>query len=117
MESENNRKREPLPGGIFDDFGAIRDPPKRSKIDQNGRGTLIHSVLVMVCVGFLDLDPILIDFDLIWTPSWTHFGSILDQILTYGAKGPAECAQRLNKQSNAWRVCILCILSVGRTLT
>ena len=74
MESENDREREPLPGCIFDDFGAIWDPPKRPKIDKNGRGTLIHSVFVLVCVGFLDLDPILIDFDPIWTPVWTHFG-------------------------------------------
>ena len=36
MESKNDREREPLPGGIFDDFGAIWDPPKRPKIDQNG---------------------------------------------------------------------------------
>ena len=70
MESENDREREPLRGCIFDDFGAIWDPPKRSKIDKNGRVTLTHSVLVLVCVGFLDLDPILIDFDLIWIPIW-----------------------------------------------
>ena len=52
MESENDRERESLPGGFLDDFGAIWDPPKRPKIDKNGRGTLIHSVFVMVCVGF-----------------------------------------------------------------
>ena len=33
-------QREPLPESIFDDFGAIWDPQKRPKIDQNGRGTL-----------------------------------------------------------------------------
>ena len=77
MESKNDRKRELLPEWIFNDFGPIWDPPKRPKIDQNGWGTLGHSVFVLVCVGFLDLDPILIDFDPIWTPLWTHFASNL----------------------------------------
>ena len=34
----------------------------------------MDSVFVVVCVGFLDLDPILIDFD----PIWTAFGPPLD---------------------------------------
>ena len=74
MESKKDRKIEPLPERIFDGFGAIWDPPKRPKIDKNGRGTLMDSVFVLDCVGFLDLDPILIDFDRIWTP----FGPPLD---------------------------------------
>ena len=74
MEPENDRKRELLPGCIFNDFGAIWDPPKRPKIDQNGRGTLGDSVFVVDCVAFLDRDQIFIDFDPIWTP----LGSIFD---------------------------------------
>ena len=75
MESENDRKRELLPGGFFADFGAIWDPPKRPKIDKNGRVTLAHSVLLLIVLHFLDLDQIFIDFDSIWTP----LGSILDR--------------------------------------
>ena len=63
---------------IFGDFGAIWDLPKRPKIDKNGRGTLMDSVVVLDCVGFLDLDPIFIDFD----PIGTSFGPILSGFWT-----------------------------------
>ena len=83
MESENDREREPLPESIFDDFGAIWDPPKRPKIDQNLRVLPGNSVFVLVCVGFLDFGSILAPRPGIWTPlarasmmafaGWAHF--------------------------------------------
>ena len=74
METEQDRKMEPLPELILDDFVAIWAPPKRSKIDKNGRGTLAHSVFVVDCVAFLDRDQIFFDLD----PIWTTLGSIFD---------------------------------------
>ena len=50
--SKHDGEREPLPKGIFNDFGAIWAPQKRPKIDKNLRALLGKGVLVLDCVGF-----------------------------------------------------------------